>query len=160
MAEAAAKATEEGRVKIHPESWANPTWPGCIITGTGASPARFGGATRSPSGIVLDCGDYSDEKLRRIREDPTFKNESVKSLLREGTSRPIVQTEAPTACPHCQGKDLVRDPDVLDTWFSSGLWPLTTLGWPDETESLRDPLPHLGVGHRATRSFTSGWRGW
>ncbi|MHB9092275.1 MAG: valine--tRNA ligase, partial [Chloroflexota bacterium] len=43
----------------------------------------------------------------------------------------------PTACPQCGGTNLVQDPDVLDTWFSSGLWPHSTLGWPKDTEDLR-----------------------
>lgn len=38
----------------------------------------------------------------------------------------------PSECVECKGKDFFQDPDVLDTWFSSGLWPLSTLGWPDE----------------------------
>ena len=40
--------------------------------------------------------------------------------------------ETPSECPHCQSTAITQDPDVLDTWFSSGLWPLSTLGWPDE----------------------------
>ena len=40
--------------------------------------------------------------------------------------------EHPENCPHCQSTNFTQDPDVLDTWFSSGLWPLSTLGWPDE----------------------------
>ena len=40
--------------------------------------------------------------------------------------------EHPESCPHCQSTNFTQDPDVLDTWFSSGLWPLSTLGWPDE----------------------------
>lgn len=48
----------------------------------------------------------------------------------------IVQREAPAACPN--GHDtIVRDPDTLDTWFSSALWPYSTLGWPEDTEDLR-----------------------
>jgi valyl-tRNA synthetase len=46
----------------------------------------------------------------------------------------------PTECPHCGGT-LTRDPDVLDTWFSSGLWPFSTLGWPDQTEDLKRYYP-------------------
>jgi valyl-tRNA synthetase len=42
----------------------------------------------------------------------------------------------PVTCPECGSGELVRDPDVLDTWFSSALWPLATLGWPDETPEL------------------------
>jgi valyl-tRNA synthetase len=42
----------------------------------------------------------------------------------------------PEACAHCGSRELERDPDVLDTWFSSALWPFATLGWPDETAEL------------------------
>ena len=45
-----------------------------------------------------------------------------------------------TACPTCGGP-VRRDPDVLDTWFSSGLWPFSTLGWPDETPELKTSYP-------------------
>jgi valyl-tRNA synthetase len=45
-----------------------------------------------------------------------------------------------TACPDCGGP-VRRDPDVLDTWFSSGLWPFSTLGWPDDTRELRTFYP-------------------
>ena len=48
----------------------------------------------------------------------------------------IVAREDPTECPACGGGDLRQDPDVLDTWFSSWLWPFSTLGWPEETEDL------------------------
>jgi valyl-tRNA synthetase len=48
-----------------------------------------------------------------------------------------VATVDPTECEHCGGKNIHQDPDVLDTWFSSGLWPFSTLGWPDDTEDLR-----------------------
>jgi valyl-tRNA synthetase len=44
----------------------------------------------------------------------------------------IVATETPAACPDCGGHDLKQDPDTLDTWFSSGTWTFSTLGWPNE----------------------------
>jgi valyl-tRNA synthetase len=47
----------------------------------------------------------------------------------------------PTECAHCGGTHLTQDPDVLDTWFSSGLWPFSTLGWPDDTPDLRRYYP-------------------
>jgi len=54
----------------------------------------------------------------------------------------VVAREAPSACPKCQGSALRQDPDVLDTWFSSGLWPFATLGWPEPTEDLRRFYPN------------------
>jgi valyl-tRNA synthetase len=48
----------------------------------------------------------------------------------------IVARETPTACPKCGGAKLEQDTDVLDTWFSSGLLPFTTLGWPEKTRDL------------------------
>ena len=47
-----------------------------------------------------------------------------------------VSREDPTKCEQCGCEDLTRDPDVLDTWFSSALWPFSTLGWPEKTEDL------------------------
>ncbi|MBN1483101.1 MAG: valine--tRNA ligase [Chloroflexia bacterium] len=49
--------------------------------------------------------------------------------------------EDPTACAHCGGGKLHQDEDVLDTWFSSGLWPFSTLGWPRETDDFRNFYP-------------------
>ena len=48
-----------------------------------------------------------------------------------------VAKQDPTACEHCGSADIEQDPDVLDTWFSSGLWPFSTLGWPEETPDYR-----------------------
>ena len=49
----------------------------------------------------------------------------------------IVSREDPTVCPKCGCTHLHQDEDVLDTWFSSALWPFSTLGWPDQTEDLK-----------------------
>ena len=54
---------------------------------------------------------------------------------------PIVQRGRPLCCPSCQGSELVQDPDVLDTWFSSGLWAFSTLGWPNPTAELKTFYP-------------------
>ena len=52
----------------------------------------------------------------------------------------VAETE-PDACGECGSRELERDPDVLDTWFSSALWPFATLGWPDETPDLKTFYP-------------------
>jgi valyl-tRNA synthetase len=48
-----------------------------------------------------------------------------------------VPREDPQSCPHCGGPELTQETDVLDTWFSSALWPFSTLGWPDKTPELQ-----------------------
>jgi valyl-tRNA synthetase len=58
-----------------------------------------------------------------------------------GCKEIVVAREAPTTCPRCGASHLTQDPDVLDTWFSSGLWPFSTLGWPDPTEDLATFYP-------------------
>lgn len=53
----------------------------------------------------------------------------------------IVAREDPTACPKCGGSDLEQDSDVLDTWFSSQLWPFSVFGWPEESDDMRAFYP-------------------
>ena len=48
-----------------------------------------------------------------------------------------VSEDDPTECEHCHSKNIKQEEDVLDTWFSSALWPFSTLGWPEETEDLK-----------------------
>ena len=60
-----------------------------------------------------------------------------------------VEETEPEACAECGSGELTRDTDVLDTWFSSALWPLATLGWPDDTPDLRAFYPgHLNATAR------------
>ncbi len=61
----------------------------------------------------------------------------------------IVSAEKPEECPVCGKCEMVQDPDTLDTWFSSGLWPFTTLGWPKQTEDFKYFYP--------TSVMETGW---
>jgi valyl-tRNA synthetase len=54
----------------------------------------------------------------------------------EGCGQTIVATAAPSSCEQCGGTQLTQEEDVLDTWFSSALWPFATLGWPEQTPEL------------------------
>jgi valyl-tRNA synthetase len=56
-------------------------------------------------------------------------------------AQPIVSRTPPQSCPTCGGTNLFQDPDVLDTWFSSALWPFSTLGWPENTEDFKTFYP-------------------
>lgn len=53
----------------------------------------------------------------------------------------MVDYEQPRSCPSCSGSTFTQDPDVLDTWFSSALWPFSTMGWPEDTDDLRNYFP-------------------
>lgn len=66
----------------------------------------------------------------------------------DGCGEIVVSEEDPTVCPKC-GRPLRRDEDTLDTWFSSALWPFSTLGWPEETEDLKYFYP--------TNTLVTGW---
>ena len=63
-----------------------------------------------------------------------------------------------SACAECGSAELERDPDVLDTWFSSALWPFATLGWPEETPELARYYPG-DVNSPRARSSASGRTG-
>src|SRR5436190_9690786 len=85
--------------------------------------------------------------LRSLEEIPDW---NVSRQLWWGHQLPIwycpdghvtVQETEPEACAECGSNELVRDEDVLDTWFSSALWPFATLGWPEETPDLRAFYP-------------------
>ncbi|MCP4112094.1 MAG: valine--tRNA ligase [Desulfobacteraceae bacterium] len=59
----------------------------------------------------------------------------------EGCNKEIVSIDTPQACPDCGENNLSQETDVLDTWFSSALWPFSTMGWPEETPLLRKFYP-------------------
>lgn len=84
--------------------------------------------------------NYSIEWLQNIR-DWTLSRQiwwghRIPVWTCQGCGELIVQVSSPTACSKCQGEALVQDPDVLDTWFSSALWPFATLGWPESTREM------------------------
>jgi valyl-tRNA synthetase len=68
-----------------------------------------------------------------------------------------VRATTPAACGKCGAAELNQDEDVLDTWFSSWLWPFATLGWPNETRELKTFYPTTMLD-TATTSSSSGWR--
>ncbi len=135
LAEPAIRAVEDGRIRIVPDGWKNnylgwmreiKDW--CIsrqIWWGHQIPAWYCRACNSEAFTVT--GSRSG-----VRSSFSFISPHAKA---------IVQRSQPKNCPTCKGTDLVRDPDVLDTWFSSALWPFTTLGWPDQTPELKTYYP-------------------
>jgi len=79
--------------------------------------------------------EYGELSKSEISHKETVKN--IDWVVIDLSAEPIVAVDTPQQCPRCGGRDLLQDPDVLDTWFSSALWPHSTLGWPEETEDFK-----------------------
>jgi valyl-tRNA synthetase len=80
---------------------------------------------------------YEYSSLRRLGLSHEEIAGNIDWVIIDLSATPVVSIDPPGECPKCHGKDLLQDPDVLDTWFSSALWPHSTLGWPEETEDLK-----------------------
>jgi len=106
LAEPAIKAVEDGSIKFHPNRWTKVylEWMNNIRDWCISRQIWWG--HRIPVYYCTSCQEKSDDK---------------------GV---IVSKTKPAKCLNCSSTDLVQDPDVLDTWFSSWLWPFSTFGWP------------------------------
>jgi valyl-tRNA synthetase len=113
LAGAAIAAVENGDTKFHPTFWENTYFSWMRNIQDWCISRQLWWGHRIPAYWCLSCTD----------------------------AEPIVAEERPSACPKCSGADLRQDEDVLDTWFSSGLWPFSTLGWPDATPELKRYYP-------------------
>lgn len=119
LAEAAVAAVREGRIKIVPPSWENTYFSWMENIRDWCISRQIWWGHRIP---VWYCKKKQNENCR----------------AKNGV---IVSRATPAICPYCGSDELIQDEDVLDTWFSSALWPFSTLGWPDETEDLRTFYP-------------------
>ena len=111
LAEPAIKAVEDGRITFVPANWAKTYFEWMYNIRDWCVSRQLWWGHRVPA---WHCGDC------------------------KGTT---VAREAPAACSQCASKNIEQDTDVLDTWFSSGLWPFSTLGWPDDTPDMRAFYP-------------------
>ncbi|MBM4301199.1 MAG: valine--tRNA ligase [Deltaproteobacteria bacterium] len=107
LAAAAAAAVEDGRTRLIPPNWDKSYYDWMSNIRDWCISRQIWWGHRIPAWTCTACG------------------------------RVIVSREDPAACPLCEGVDLVQETDVLDTWFSSALWPFSTQGWPTETPELK-----------------------
>ncbi|GIV63542.1 MAG: valine--tRNA ligase [Bellilinea sp.] len=107
LAQAALQAVREGRIKIVPERFTKVYYNWLENIEDWCISRQLWWGHRIPVWYCDDCGEIT------------------------------VSREDPTHCAHCQSSRIHQDEDVLDTWFSSGLWPFSTLGWPEDTPDLR-----------------------
>jgi valyl-tRNA synthetase len=131
LAGPAIEAVETGRIKITPEGWKNNYlgWMRDIKDWCISRQIWWG--HQIPAWYCRKC--YQEDELSKTIPDDKWPIPS--------DAPPIVPREGPPICPNCGNKALIQDPDVLDTWFSSALWPFSTLGWPEQTTELKTYYP-------------------
>ena len=130
LAEPAIKAVEDGRIRIVPEGWTNNYlgWMRDIKDWCISRQIWWG--HQIPAWYCKSC---NADILLSTKPDGTW--------IIPLEAKPIVAKTPPTHCPSCGGQEFIHDPDVLDTWFSSALWPFSTLGWPEQTPELKKYYP-------------------
>ncbi len=111
LAGPAIRAVRENRLRFHPEHWVKTYLYWLEHVRDWCISRQLWWGHRIPAYTCDDCGQL------------------------------VVARAHPDACPKCAGHDLVQDPDVLDTWFSSWLWPFSTFGWPETTPELATFYP-------------------
>lgn len=111
LAEPAIKAVEEGRVAIVQKGWENTYFDWMHNIKDWCISRQIWWGHRIPAWYCNDCGEITVDRVD------------------------------PLKCKYCGSTDIRQDEDVLDTWFSSALWPFSTLGWPEETEDLKRFYP-------------------
>ena len=111
LAQPAIEAVKDGRIRIVPSSWEKTYFEWMYNIRDWCISRQIWWGHRIP---VWNCGDCG---------------------------KVIVQVEEPRICPKCSSPDLKQEEDVLDTWFSSALWPFSTMGWPRETDTLKKFYP-------------------
>ncbi len=129
LAEPAIQAVREGRVRIVPEGWANSYFAWMENIKDWCISRQIWWGHQIPAWYCVMCD--SSHILQTGQGDFMLSKEAS----------PIVAREKPGACGRCGGGKFIRDPDVLDTWFSSALWPFSTLGWPEKTDDLKTFYP-------------------
>ncbi|MCY4441750.1 MAG: valine--tRNA ligase [Deltaproteobacteria bacterium] len=125
LADPAMEAVREGRTRIVPETWKNSYFAWMENIKDWCVSRQIWWGHQIPAWYCAGCNDALDTDGARIASG----------------CAPVVGRTAPDRCDRCGGTRFVQDPDVLDTWFSSALWPFSTLGWPDRTTDLQAFYP-------------------
>ncbi len=111
LADKAVAAVQEGRIKLYPNTWYRTFYVWMENIRDWCISRQIWWGHRIPAWTCAGCGQL------------------------------VVEVEAPDVCPFCGSTSLHQENDVLDTWFSSALWPFSTLGWPEQTKELATFYP-------------------
>jgi len=129
LAEPALRVVRDGKIKIIPEGWSNSYFAWMENIKDWCISRQIWWGHQIPAWYCKNC------------DGANIVAAADGGFILTKDAKPIVSRQTPESCSQCGGNDLLQDPDVLDTWFSSGLWPFSTLGWPVRTEDLRRFYP-------------------
>ncbi|MFK7840630.1 MAG: valine--tRNA ligase [Sphingorhabdus sp.] len=157
LAQPAIKAVRDGSIEIVPKTWEK-TWfnwmeniqPWCVsrqLWWGHRIPAWFGPGNNSDANTTVIRNTGTTNASLHSKNERIFVAESEEAVLVQardyyGPDVTVELFDVPTGTGSPNRVALSRDPDVLDTWFSSALWPFGTLGWPEKTEDLERHYPN------------------
>ncbi len=168
LAEEAVRVVEEGKIKFIPEGWVNNYYAWMRDIKDWCISRQLWWGHRIPVWYCTKCktddGRQQGDLIEILFYKPLTLNGkeiwggSFNELRNLGISKeeieqrakivkipkeiiPFASRQEIRACPQCGSEEIIQDPDVLDTWFSSALWPFSTLGWPEQTEDLKRFYP-------------------
>jgi len=139
LAELALKVIREGKIRYLPERFARLTIEWLENIKDWCISRQIWWGHRIPIWYCLDCNEGKWERKGTRNEGRGTEREERYQFAEDAKAFAAIET--PQRCPDCGGTNLVQDPDVLDTWFSSAIWPHAVLGWPDDTPELRKFYP-------------------
>ncbi|ADO72593.1 valine--tRNA ligase [Stigmatella aurantiaca] len=145
LAKPAIEAVEQGRTKFVPETWTNTYFQWMRNIHDWCISRQLWWGHQVPAYYCNACSPRVGDDTDLPEDAPTVRVGGIDYAR----ATPIVARQQPTACPQCAGHAFTQDPDVLDTWFSSALWPFSTLGWPEKTPELKTfyPTSVMETGH-------------
>ncbi len=158
LAGPAIEAVEDGRIRFVPENWTKTYFEWMYNLEDWCISRQIWWGHRVPVWYCAECdgdrltlhglGDLGEGGTpNELKAHGVLLEEAINQAehIHVGTgASPLVPTDGescPDRCPHCGSSHLIQDPDVLDTWFSSALWPFSTLGWPEQTRELTTFYP-------------------
>ncbi len=147
LADTAMTAVEDGRTRFVPKNWENTYFEWMRNIKDWCISRQIWWGHQIPAWYCVDCNKIEFVKKTDVGAGlapaqfgekgavPSYNNVQKKDLV------PIVSRTTPENCPQCGSSRLIQDEDVLDTWFSSALWPFSTLGWPERSDDVRRYYP-------------------
>ncbi|HYI01394.1 valine--tRNA ligase [Hyalangium sp.] len=145
LAKPAIEAVAQGRTKFVPETWTNTFFQWMENIHDWCISRQLWWGHQIPAYYCTSCSPRVGDDTDLPIDAPTVRVGGVDFARAD----PIVSRQQPSHCPKCNGTNFTQDPDVLDTWFSSALWPFSTLGWPQQTAELKTfyPTSVMETGH-------------